>query len=89
MSGSKFRDPLIGQHHASVRGELPPKQGRAHRWVAIVSYALTQGQAVSAHEGNAVNLDEKNRLSVVVGCWDCEQEYPAGHRDCDTYAPSS
>lgn len=60
------------------KGRLPPKVAGEHRWVAMATFTLTQGQArMAGVAGARVNLDEKNRLGVELGCIDCEEPYGA------------
>jgi hypothetical protein len=57
-------------------GQLPPKTLGQHRWVITAAYVATEAQVLGAINDEATYFDHENRLSVAVGCWDCEQPYP-------------
>jgi hypothetical protein len=66
---------------------LPPKVSDEHRWIAIASFTLTEGQARTLASGGQVNLAEHNRIAVQLGCADCEEEWPAKGRCSAPAAP--
>jgi hypothetical protein len=55
---------------------LPPKVADEHRWMAVAVFTLTEGQAGALATGDSVSLAEHNRVSVSLGCADCEEEWP-------------
>lgn len=59
---------------------LPTKVSGQHRWLAFVTYSLTDEEAETAMTsgGEKVMLDERRRIDVMVGCWDCEGTYGDG-----------
>jgi hypothetical protein len=49
---------------------------RAHLWIVIVTYGLTDEEAAVASEGVEQLLDGAHLLAVVgIGCYICEQRY--------------
>lgn len=58
-------------------GTLPDKEPGHHRWVAVVSYSLSDEEAKAAVEGGEpVLLDAAHLFTPVeVGCLDCEERY--------------
>lgn len=83
QTGKIMRDsPLVTDARMEpaekMSGRLPEKQPGIHRWVAMATYTLTDGQArMAGVSGARVNLDSKNRLGVDIGCVDCEEPYGA------------
>lgn len=56
--------------------ELPPKVPGKHRWIVATAYSVAEDQLTAAFEGADAYFDHENRVSLGIGCWDCEQEYP-------------
>lgn len=67
--------------------QLPPKRPGEHRWIALVTFALTPGQAAAAHAGSMVKLGPHNQVIQSVGCIDCETGWPASARCTAAAAP--
>jgi hypothetical protein len=61
--------------------ELPPKVEGQHRWVTTVAYTLTEDEVTTAmtQEKEKVMLDERRRLWVATGCFDCEEVWEKAH----------
>ncbi len=66
---------------------FPPKVSDEHRWVALASFTLTEGQARTLASGGAVKLGDHNRVSTTLGCIDCEGEWPIDGRCSAPAAP--
>lgn len=66
---------------------LPPKVSDEHRWIALATFTVTEGQARTLASGGVVNLAEHNRVAVQLGCADCEEEWPARGRCSAPAAP--
>jgi hypothetical protein len=66
---------------------LPPKVSDEHRWIAIASFTVTEGQARTMAANGVVNLAHHNRIAVQLGCADCEEEWPATSRCSAPAAP--
>lgn len=61
---------------SKMKGRLTDKQPGLHRWVAMATYALTDGQArMAAVPGTRVNMTLDNMIGADYGCVDCEQPY--------------
>lgn len=58
--------------------KLPPKIAGQHRWIALASYTVTEGQAhdIVAGPDRSVALGPHNLVSVGLGCVDCEEQWP-------------
>lgn len=75
------------QYTAEKKVELPEKQHRRHRWIAMATYTVTEGEVLRVHvPGEQVILDETNLWDFQVGCIDCEQPYPIV-KDRSCFAP--
>lgn len=65
-------------------GRLPDKVEGEHRFMVAASYAISADALGAAFEGEEMHLDHESRFALVMGCFDCEQEYG----DCkDTPCP--
>ncbi len=59
-----------------VPASLPPKRGRAHRWIARVTFLVTDEQARLANEGiEPPPITNDQALAIEYGCFDCGQPY--------------
>lgn len=73
-AGYAFTD--TGEHDEGAAGQMPDKEPGVHRWIAMAVYSLSSGQArMASVPGARVLLDHENRLSIMVGCADCEYSY--------------
>jgi hypothetical protein len=59
-----------------VTVSFPPKVSDEHRWVALASFTLTEGQARTLASGGHVKLADHNRVLTQLGCLDCEEAWP-------------
>ncbi len=67
-----------------VRATVPPKREREHRWIALVTYTLSQEEIDAAARGEKMLLDEWNRVDANIGCLDCQEPYEAASgRPCE------
>lgn len=58
-------------------GNLPEKVAGQHRFMVAASYAVSGDEIELAFAGEQMHLDHETRFALVMGCYDCEQEYAA------------
>lgn len=77
MTGRAGRkpEPPTEYDNPNCGGRFPEKQPLRHRWMIGVMYSLSEAQASAVSHGARVNLDQENRVSMTMGCWDCERDY--------------
>lgn len=54
---------------------LPPKIAGQHRWTAVVTYSVTNGEAAAHAAGGALVLGDRNVFFLEVRCFDCDVPY--------------
>lgn len=61
-------------YEARPYAELPKKIPGQHRWIVLASWTVGDELARDAANPDVAKfLDNENLLSLMLGCWDCEQ----------------
>lgn len=68
-----FGDTGVEDQGAS--GALPEKVPGEHRFMVAASYVVSAEELRGAFEGDQMHLDHESRFALVMGCYDCEQDY--------------
>jgi hypothetical protein len=70
-----FRETGIVDEGAA--GGLPDKVKGEHRFMVAASYSVSPEAISTAFAGESLYLDHESRFALVIGCYDCEQDYDA------------
>jgi hypothetical protein len=87
MEGKIVMGEIPGLGYEARFRDLPKKEPGKHRWVAIVTFSVSEENARTAFDASVPkHLDSENMLHMGIGCYDCEE--PLGSIEAGSRCPA-